>query len=541
MERMKRRIALMLAAASMLVMLSSCALIDTAKSNIDEIAARFRQDNTEDQTAAEQPAQAQSRTAPNSVTVGVVGIDTWNPLLSQSPTVREAMEFVYDTLYEVNENHEAVPVLAKDFAVSPDGLTVSVGLKSDVIWHDGRKFDAYDVVYTSNLIMGGGTVYGDLLKDVRECKMRGTDTAVFSLYRSVPDFVSLLTYPIVQYKTDMSYTASIEPVGTGPFSFHGKIGTDRYMLIAADSYHNGRASINGVYIVDVPDQDKHKRLFEVGEIDIMTDASVDIVNGMPRGYANLNLYTSDRMTYLGFNTASAPVAGAATRRGISKLIDREEIIESVLYSKAKPVRIPINPDSYLYYDTKSSFKATYEEAYADFEEDGWEGKEYGFQRNSQSGVQGLAAHLLVNSDNAVMMQTANRVKTSLDHFGVAVDIDAQPYDAYVWKINAHDFDMFIGEADLGNNGDLTPLTGEWNYFSYSNPSMNTLIAQAGMTTDTEQMKQLYIQMGQLIEHDMPFAPLYFLDGCVLSGSRVKTGIAPTVSSYYRVANLWKIN
>ena len=538
---MKRRITGILAAVCALVMLSSCGLIDTAKSNIDEIAARFRQDDKKEQPAAEQPAAVQIGAVPNSVTVGVTGIDTWNPLLTQSPTVKEAMEFVYDTLYEINENHETVPVLAREYSISPDGLTVSVSLKSDVIWHDGRRFDAYDVVYTSNLIMGGGTIYGDLLKDVRECKMRGSDTAVFSLNRSVPDFVSLLTYPIVQYKTDMSYTASIPPVGTGPYSFYGKIGTDRYMLIAADSYHNGRASIDGVYIVDVPDREKYKRLFEVGEIDLITDASVDIVNGMPRGYSNLNLYTSDRMTYLGFNTASAPVAGAATRRGISKLIDREDIVEGVLYSKAKPVRIPINPDSYLYYDTNGTFKATYEEAYADFEEDGWEGKEYGFQRNTPGGVQDLAVHLLVNSDNTVTVQTANRIKSSLDHFGVAVDIDAQPYDVYIWKVNAHDYDMFIGEADIGHNGDLSPLTGEWNYFSYSNPSMDTLIAQTGMTSDTEQKKQLYIQMGQLIEKDMPFAPLYFLDGCVLSGSRVKTGIAPTVSSYYRVANLWKVN
>ena len=136
-------------------LMGACATIDTARTNLSEIAARITgsDDGNEvrpENNVSENVPQAEES---NSFSIGVVNIDTWNPLLTQSVTVKEAMELVYDTLFEVNEQHQAVPVLASDYSVSPDGRTVTVNLKPDVVWHVGGNFDSYDVAYTVNLIM----------------------------------------------------------------------------------------------------------------------------------------------------------------------------------------------------------------------------------------------------------------------------------------------------------------------------------------------------------------------------------------------------
>lgn len=519
----------------------ACAPLDTARTNIDEIISRIN--GPEEQETAPSDVAVNTETAAeqsNTFNIGLVNIDTWNPLLTQSSTVREAMELVYDTLFEVNTKNETVPVLAKDYSVSPDGKTVTVNLKPDVLWHDGGHFDSYDVVYTVNLIMGGGTAYGNLLQDVASCERVGSDSVRFKLHRSVPDFAAVLTFPVIKYKTSMEYNSNTAPVGTGPFSFYGKVSTDKYLLVKYGSYHNGAAGIDAVNMIEVPDNEKYRLMFEASEIDIVTDSMVDIINGMPRGNINVTGYTTNKMTYLGYNTASPVLAGAQTRRGISLLIDRDEIVSSVLYSKAKAVAIPINPSSYLYYDTTERFGIDYEDAYSDFESDGWQSQTQGFTRTVNGSAQKLAVGLLVNSDDSVKVNTAEKVKETLERFGVSVTLDKRSGAEYQAKLNAHDFDLFIGEVKLNPNNDLTSLTDAWNYFSYSSSDVNTIIAQSGMTTDVFSRQQLFIQLCEQLKTDMPFTPIYFAEGCVISGNKIKSGIEPTVSSDYRVANLWRI-
>ncbi len=535
---------ILITAASVIVaaaLLGACEPIDTARTNLSELAARVAGTGDANDVQTENGASENSSRAEesNSFSIGVVGIDTWNPLLTQSVTVKEAMELVYDTLFEVNEQHQAVPVLASDYSISPDGRTVTVNLKPDVVWHGGGSFDSYDVVYTVNLIMSGATNLGNALADVAACERAGTNSVKFTLHRSVPDFVSLLTFPIIKYKTSMDYNASTPPNGTGPYSFYGKVGTDKYLLTAFNAYHNGKAAVDTVNIIEAPDMEKYKLMFEASEIDLITDNTVDIVNSMPRGNIKTISYISDKMTYLGFNTASSVLSTSATRKGISNLVDRDGIVSAVLYSKGKAAKIPINPESYLYYDTSESFGIDYEEAYSEFESDGWTAQEMGFTRTANGVEQALSVILLVNSDDATKLRTAEKIKEGLERFGVKVILDKQPYDAYEAKLNAHNFDLVLGEIHLAANNDLTPLTGAGNYFSYVNENVNTLIAQSGMTSDTAAKQQLFINLGEQLSADMPFAPLYFASGCVISGNKIKSGIEPTVSSDYRAANLWK--
>lgn len=537
---MKRLIITAVSFALAMVM-CACAPIDTARTNINEIISMINGPEEQENVPAAEPGDNEAAAEQsNTFNIGLVNIDTWNPLLTQSPTVREAMELVYDTLFEVNARHEAVPVLAKDYSVSPDGKTVTVNLKPDVFWQDGGHFDSYDVVYTVNVIMGGGTAYGNLLQDVASCERAGSDSVRFRLHRSVPDFPAVLTFPIVKYKTTMEYNSNTAPIGTGPFSFYGKVSTDKYLLVKYGSYHNGAAAIDAVNMIEVPDTEKYRLMFEASEIDVVTDSMIDIINGMPKGNIKVTGYVTNKMTYLGYNTASPVLSGAPTRRGISMLVDRDEIVSSVLYSKAKAVVTPINPSSYLYYDTLQRFGIDYEDAYAEFESDGWQSREQGFARTSGGSAQELSVRLLVNSDDDIKVKTAEKVKETLVRFGVSVTLEKLGSTEYQAKLNAHDFDLFIGEVQLDPNNDLTSLTDAWNYFSYSNSDVNTIIAQSGMTADAASRQQLFIKLCEQLKKDMPFTPIYFAEGCVISGNKIKSGIEPTVSSDYRVANLWRI-
>ena len=107
-----------------------------------------------------------------------------------------------------------------------------------------------------------------------------------------------------------------------------------------------------------------------------------------------------------------------------------------------------------------------------------------------------------------------------------------------WRFN---YDIMIGEIEVSANNDLTPLVSSTdNYFSYANPDLDMLIGQLGMTNDEEQQKALFRQYGDIIVNDMPFTVLFFRKGNVMSGSKIKSEILPSVDRMFRNIETWSV-
>ena len=71
-----------------------------------------------------------------------------NPFVSESFANRAVMSLVYEPLFQVNGSYVAEPVLAESAAVSEDGKTTTITLRSGVVFHSGAAMTAQDVVYS---------------------------------------------------------------------------------------------------------------------------------------------------------------------------------------------------------------------------------------------------------------------------------------------------------------------------------------------------------------------------------------------------------
>ena len=84
--------------------------------------------------------------------IGVGGSpDSLNPgngLLSEAYVL---YELVYDTPITINQAGEFVPELATDWSVSDDGLTWTMTIRDDAVFHDGTPLTAEDVAYSMQL------------------------------------------------------------------------------------------------------------------------------------------------------------------------------------------------------------------------------------------------------------------------------------------------------------------------------------------------------------------------------------------------------
>lgn len=503
---------------------------------------KIKKDFTETTTEVTEGEDAPETEVTNSISLGIVDLDTLNPLLTHSETVKECLEFVYEPLFDVDEKHQIIPALAESYTVSPDGRQIEIKLRDGVTWQDGTPLTSRDAAYTFKQIRAGLTTYTDRLLNVADYMGIDDDKIRVTLNYAIPDFVALLNFPIVKYGTDMSGKYDFVPVGTGPFAYASKPNIDKILFAAFDGYRGGRAKIDGLEVYLVPDITRYESMFEASEIDLVTGDAVDLREYTPRGSTKSYKFVTDRLTFLGFNTSKSELSGSQTRRGLSKLIDKDSVVESTIYSRGCAVDIPINPNSIYYYDTNTRFKKDEILALNCLGDDGWGANENGdYVRTKNGSSEKLDFELTCNGDDKEKTDVANKIAKDMTEFGVPVNVKALPYDQFIAKVTKGDYDMMIGEIELKPNGDLTDLiSSSGNYLFYANSGFDTLVAQMGLTQDAEKLKTLYKQYGNGILDEMPFCPIYFSRGDVVAGAKIKNELLPSVTRHFRNINTWSV-
>jgi ABC-type transport system substrate-binding protein len=75
-------------------------------------------------------------------------VEYLNPILAKTDTERSISRLIYSGLVKVDQGGNIVPDLAQSWEVSPDGLTYTFHLNSEIYFDNGAEFDSGDVVAT---------------------------------------------------------------------------------------------------------------------------------------------------------------------------------------------------------------------------------------------------------------------------------------------------------------------------------------------------------------------------------------------------------
>lgn len=536
---MKKRYTSILILLCTISLLSSCSagsFKDRVKENLRGITEEFK---TKDEDGKGTVAE---KSVTDGISIGIQDPDTLNPLLTQNETVRDAMELIFEPLYELDEKRAVVGVLAEGSTRLNNGLTYEIKIKNDVKWHDEKDLTAYDVAYTINQILGGKTSYTAQLSDVASCTAIEDKVVRITLKRAVPNFTALLTFPVVKNHSDMTVNANYIPTGTGAYKFRGKTGTDKYILDAFGLYHNGVAAVPVIYIKIAPDKDKYRTMFETSETDIMTDCYIDLTEYMPKGKIAFHDYISDDLTFIGFNTSHPQISSAKTRAAISHMVDKDDIVSTVMYSRGIPCDTPINPQSPFCPQERASFPSNHDDAVAGLSNDGWEADQEGaYRKNVNNTAISLKLELLTDDDSAKKVRIAEKVKDQLERSGIKVTIEKEKYERYLARIRSGEFDMFIGEKTIPQNQDMSGFIGSGaNYFMYASPDMDAAIAKTAAAADDDQLRSAYAELATKMKAEEVCIPLFFTKSSVFTGSRVNNGVHPSSVCPYRVSNIWSI-
>lgn len=255
---------------------------------------------------------------------------------------------VYDTLVK-REGQGFVPALARKWSVSDDARSWEFTLQSGVQFHDGTPCDATAVAASlermaredKGYTLGAPAVWRQFLSGARLEVLDPTQLRV-TLTAPMADLLDVLEQGFIVAPS------AIAALDAGDHS--AQIGSGPYRITEISPSHISAARVEG-HFSGAPENANITWLLELDAAKrqaMLTENTVQIANGLDfeasrsLGVMRHEFLSPVAIIYL-LNAAKGPLADARVRRALSLAVDREAIVETVMYGAARPLRGFVSP------------------------------------------------------------------------------------------------------------------------------------------------------------------------------------------------------
>ncbi len=230
-------------------------------------------------------------------------IDTLNPLATSVRHNAEVLSLLYDSLFVLTSNNEAVPNLCTNIEVSEDGCKATLDIRNNVFFQDGELLTEKDVVASVNFILKTEGFYQKRLSCVRTAEVKNGKVVI--LFRRNTENVShLLDFPVLPEKflSNMRENDVLEPpaVGSGIFSLT-EYCTNQMMILGVNkAHHSGNYPYYETICLHLlPDQETALFMLENKEIDALAQSASRMHTYTPPADLQKKHYPTDRLLFLG--------------------------------------------------------------------------------------------------------------------------------------------------------------------------------------------------------------------------------------------------
>lgn len=434
-----------------------------------------------------------------------------NPLTSNSRYSLMASNMIYSPLYRMSDGNINY-VLAKSLSQSEDGLIYTIKLKKDILWSDGEKLSAEDVVFTLNKILeekNNTVLHSDFVFNDKKVKVDKRDdlTVDVTLPNVSENFNESLSkvyiLPKHIYKDEKNIEQSeknITPIGTGAYKLaSNKIG-DYSEYVKNPKYSLGKVDIDKFIFKVIEDNNTAKTAMKKGDIDILRIKPEELSEF--KEVKNLKTYKYDEggIVYLKLNQKMPELNKKDIREGLLYSLNRNDLLKAA-YG---------NEDNYTIADSFLPQKNPwYNSEVNSYEYNQDKGKEK--LKNSDNIERELK--LIFTSGNTYEEKMALVIQKQLSDNGIKVNVkglDGPVLGKTVVDPENMDYDMFISSYNMSNdpNGYRTFFdTKSNNMFHYNNPKIDELFAKAQVEINQEERRKLYDTVQKEVSNEAIFYPI----------------------------------
>lgn len=219
-----------------------------------------------------------------------------------------ATPLVQSTLVEYDYDMNFVNDLAEEYALSSDGLTWTIALRTDAKFTDGEPVTAADVAFTFNTAKTSQSSLDLTFLDTVEAV--DETTVVFTLTKPTSSFLNTVASVGIVPEHAYGPNYGVAPIGSGPYKFVQWNQQEQLILEANEDYYGQVPSIRKVTIV-FQDEDAALAAVQAGQVDVALTAAT-LATTQVAGYTVQSVTSVDNR---GITLPVEPDTGKTTQDG----------------------------------------------------------------------------------------------------------------------------------------------------------------------------------------------------------------------------------
>ena len=453
-----------------------------------------------------------------------------------------------------NTSETIMPDLATGWSWNEDATELTLPLRRDVKWHDGKPFTARDVKCTWDLLTGKASEKLRLnprkswYANLEEVAVNGDYEVTFRLKRPQPSFTALLAagwspvYPCHVPPREMR----LKPIGTGPFKFV-EFKPNELIRVAKnpDYWKPGRPFLDGIEWPIIPSISTRVLGFLADKFDTVYGVTIpllqDVKTQAPQAVCDV-IPTNVPRTLL-VNRAVPPFDNSELRRAMALTIDRKAFIDILTLGQGD-VGGAMLPAPEGVWGMPAEMLKSLPGYSPDVAKNRAEARslmeKLGYGPNKRLGFKVAVRNIQPARDPAVIL---------IDHLKeIYIDGELDTVDTTNWYPKVMRKDFTVG-AVVSENGLDDPdqqfyenfvCGAERNYGGYCNPELDRMIDRQSTEADLEKRRQLVWEIEKKLVEDSVRPVIFYPRAAICALPRVK-GLTQMVNSIYngsRFEDVW---
>lgn len=412
---------------------------------------------------------------------------------------------IYGTLTELDDKLNVVPGLAESWQTSDDGRTMTLTLRSDVKFHDGKDFSSADVKFSLDKIREEATaaVAAASLASIEEVQAPDPRTVVLKLKNpdaALPAGLASVNLAMLS-RDDTEESLSRTPNGTGPFQFRDRKPNESITLAANPGYWGGKPKLATVEFRIIPDETSIVAALQSGNVQfaVLDDPLV----AKTAAGDGISVVKTPQLAYhvLQLNARRTPLDNVKVRLAIACAIDRQQVLDTAALGEGE-VTGPITSPAYRS-DPNARPCPTRDVARA---------KTLLAEAGYADGV--TIKTIVSQGEYATSVNEAQNLQAQLKDAGITLELEVMEIGGYVDRWIAADFDAAValngGRPDpdvmygryFTSTGNLNKVAG------YSSPELDRLFAEGKAATDVAKRRAIYAAISKYLEDNAVWVWLF---------------------------------
>jgi peptide/nickel transport system substrate-binding protein len=247
---------------------------------------------------------------------------------------------VFENLTRVDDDGAPQPLLATEWEVADDGLSMDLTVRDDVTFHSGRPMTAEDVKFSIEYTATSASQVAYLAKKISGIEVTSDNELTLTFAEPIPNIFDLFEYMfIVDSESVAGLADGSAVIGTGPFLFESWSPGSEITLTRNDDYWGESAYLDGIEIAVITDSTAMLNAVRSDRVQVAFGMNAQDVKtvGSSGGF---DVVTVSGSVYpLGVDVEAPPFDNPDVRQAVQIAIDRERIGEQVFGDSATPTNL----------------------------------------------------------------------------------------------------------------------------------------------------------------------------------------------------------